>query len=213
LLHFYKTPDLLKKISKDLIWNVSTNNKEIYITFDDGPIPNLTEYALNVLDEYEAKATFFCVGDNIKKHPHICEKVIKKGHAIGNHTYNHLKGWSTKNSLYLKNIDLCQEYISEFQEAGTTPLFRPPYGQISRNQIKILRKDYRIIMWDILAYDFAGSHTPSQSLDRILKLTKPGSIVVFHDNYKAEKKLKYMLPRFLKHFKENGFTFKELHSF
>lgn len=210
MIHFYKTPGLLKKISTDLIWNVPTADKVIYLTFDDGPIPDLTEYVLRILDEFEAKATFFCVGDNIRKYPEICKKVIEKGHILGNHTLNHLKGWSTKNDSYFKNIETCQEYISNYQKSDHKPLFRPPHGQITRNQIKNLRSNYQIIMWDILAYDFENTHSPSQSLDRVIKLTKSGSIVVFHDNYKAETKLKYMLPGFLKHFKENGFTFKVL---
>lgn len=210
MLHFYKTPNLLKKISDDLIWNVPTNKKEIFITFDDGPIPKLTEYILNILDEFEAKATFFCVGDNIYKHPDICSKVIDKGHVIGNHTFNHLKGWSTNNDHYFENIMKCQEYISNYQESVQKPLFRPPHGQITRNQIKFLRNDYKIIMWDILAYDFDNSHTPSKSLERIIKLTRPGSIIVFHDNYKAKNKLMYMFPRFLNHFREKGFEFKVL---
>lgn len=212
LLHFYKSPGILEKISNDLIWKIPSAEKKIYLTFDDGPIPDLTEYVLDILDDFEAKATFFCVGDNIRKHHEICKKVIEKGHVIGNHTFNHLKGWSTKNNSYFKNIATCQKYISNYQKSDHKPLFRPPHGQITRNQIKILRDDYKIIMWDILAYDFENTHSPSQSLDKIIKLTRPGSIVVFHDNYKAEIKLKYMLPRFLEHYKEKGFTFKILNT-
>ncbi len=195
-----------------MIWKIPSTDKDIYLTFDDGPIPYLTGYVLDILDDFDAKATFFCVGDNMRKHPEICEKVFDKGHLIGNHTFNHLKGWSTKNSLYLKNIIKCQEYITNLQKPYFKPLFRPPYGQITRNQIHFLRNDYKIIMWDILAYDFDSTHSPSQSLDKIIKLTRPGSIVVFHDNYKAEIKLKYMLPRFLEHYKEKGFTFKVLNT-
>lgn len=212
MIHFYKTPGLLKKLSANLVWTIPTPDKEIFLTFDDGPIPKLTEYVLDILDDFDAKATFFCVGDNIRKHPEICKKVIQKGHVIGNHTFNHIKGWSTKNTPYLKNIARCQEYISSYQKSDHKPLFRPPHGQITRNQIKNIRKEYKIIMWDILAYDFENTHSPSQSLEKIIKLTRPGSIIVFHDNYKAEIKLKFMLPRFLEHYKEKGFTFKVLNT-
>ena len=210
MLHFYKAPGLLKKISKDLVWNIPTNDKDIYLTFDDGPIPNLTEYVLDILDDFEVKATFFCVGDNIAKYPFICKKVIEKGHVVGNHTFNHVKGWATKNNNYLNNIEKCYEHIIKYQKYRSKPLFRPPYGQITRSQIKRLKDNYKIIMWDILAYDFNNTHSPSKSLNRMVRRTRPGSIVVFHDNYKAETKLKYMLPRFLKHFTEKGFKFKIL---
>lgn len=210
MLHFYKTPKLLKLISKHLIWDYPTKEKVIYLTFDDGPIPNLTEYVLDILDEYEAKATFFCVGDNISKHPEICKKVLDKGNVIGNHTFNHLKGWSTSNEEYINNIDKCQHIINKYQKTAQKPLLRPPHGQISLSQINLLKKNYSIVMWDVLTYDFDNRDTPQKSLEKIITLTKPGSIVVFHDNYKAEAKLKYMLPRFLKHFKEKGFSFKIL---
>ena len=210
LFHFYKTPVLLKKLSKDLIWNIPINKKEIYITFDDGPIPNLTEYVLDILDEFEAKATFFCVGENIYKYPEICQRIVGKGHLLGNHTFNHLKGWSSKNEHYFENVEKCDEYILHYQKAGQKPLFRPPHGQITINQINHLKDKYKIIMWDILAYDFNNNHSPQKSLTKIIQQTKPGSIVVFHDNYKAEEKMIYMLPGYIKHFKERGFSFKKL---
>lgn len=208
--HFYKTPNLLKLISKDLVWNISTNNKEIYLTFDDGPIPKLTEYVLDTLNEFEAKASFFCVGENIYKYPDICQKIVEKGHILGNHTYNHLKGWSSKNEHYFENVEKCNNYISNYQEAVQKSLFRPPHGQITINQINHLKDKYKIIMWDILAYDFNTNHSPQKSLTKIIQQTQPGSIVVFHDNYKAEEKMKYMLPGYIKHFKERGFTFKKI---
>jgi len=210
LLHFYKTPSLLKKISDDLVWDITVDDKDIYLTFDDGPITTLTEYVLDVLDDFEAHATFFCVGENIFKYPKICEKVMEKDHVIGNHTFNHLKGWSTKNDKYFKNIEKCHKQILRHQASRYKPLFRPPYGQITRSQINILKEDFNIVMWDILAYDFETSHSPGKSLAKIIKHTKPGSIIVFHDNYKAQNKLNYMLPRFLQYFKEEGYNFKKL---
>ena len=210
MIHFYKTPYILKRIAKNLIWTIPTQEKEIFLTFDDGPIPGLTNYILNILDDFDSKATFFCVGDNIKKHNEICKSVVKRGHAIGNHTFNHLKGWSTKNQDYLMNIEKCQAYISQYQQPLQKPLFRPPHGQITLSQIKALTDKYNIIMWDVLAYDFEGSHSSEISLQKTINKTKPGSIVVFHDNYKAEEKLKCMLPKFLQHFKERGFNIKKL---
>jgi len=210
VVQFYKTPSLLKYISKHLIWGLPTSEKCIYLTFDDGPIPHLTEYVLDVLDEFDAKATFFCVGDNIFKYPEVCKKVIQRGNILGNHTYNHLKGWSTGNQEYIDNIDKCQQIIEKYQKMSKKPLLRPPHGQISLNQINLLKEKYSIIMWDILAYDFDDGDTPKKSLERIIRLTKPGSIVVFHDNYKTEAKLKYMLPRYLRSLKGKGFSFKIL---
>ena len=191
------------------MWNIPAKEKTIYLTFDDGPIPHLTEYVLGQLDEYDAKATFFCVGDNIKKHPKICEEIVKRGHALGNHTFNHLKGWSTSNDDYKQNIELCQTQIAQFQQQAK-PLFRPPHGQITFNQIQHLKEKYQIIMWDVLAYDFDSSHSAHNSLQKSMKFTESGSVVVFHDNYKAEEKLKYMLPRYLKYFAEKGFCFKNI---
>ena len=208
--HFYKTPKLLKSLFSVPIWSIPSAKNEIYLTFDDGPIPGLTAYILDVLKEFNAYATFFCVGDNIRKHTPILEKTIDQGHAIGNHTYNHLKGWLTKNNEYFTNIDKCSAEISKHLQTKHKPLFRPPYGQITSSQINSLNKDYCIIMWDILAYDFSLRHTAEKSLQKIIHYTRPGSIVVFHDNYKAESKLKFMLPQYLKHFTEKGFLFKKI---
>ena len=201
---------MIKKIFNNLVWDVPTNNNEIFLTFDDGPIPKLTSYVLEVLDEYDALATFFCVGDNISKNPDILEQILAKNHLVGNHTYNHLKGWSTSTSRFVSNANKCQEQISKYQANTARPVFRPPHGQITFNQVKALKANYNIVMWDILAYDYDNAHSPQKSLDRIISKTKPGSIVVFHDNYKAEEKLKFILPTYLKYFKERGFSFKKL---
>ena len=210
MIHIYKIPDLFDRISKNLIWKINTEKKDIFLTFDDGPIPKLTNFVLDVLEDFDALATFFCVGDNISKYPGICEDVIAKNHLIGNHTHNHLKGWSTKTDQFVANIKECQRHISEYQKIDVRPVFRPPYGQITPKQINSLKAKYHIIMWDILTYDFDITHSPQKSLDKIIKKTGPGSIIVFHDNYKAEEKLNYMLPRYLQHFKEKGYNFKKL---
>ena len=210
MIHIYKFPPLIKRLGKNLIWDISTTNKEIFLTFDDGPVPGLTEYVLDVLGEYDAKATFFCVGDNISKHPNICKKIINQGHLIGNHTFNHLKGWSTKNHEYFMNIEKCQQEISKYQPACGKPLFRPPYGQISGKQIQSIKDQYHIIMWDVLTYDYEKKPAPQKRLNKIIEKTLPGSIVVFHDNYKGEINLRKLLPAYIKHFKNQGFIFKKL---
>ena len=210
MLHFYRTPAFLKKISENLIWNINTINKEIYLTFDDGPIPSLTEYILEVLSQYDAKATFFCVGENIVKYPNIFQAIVQRGHAIGNHTFNHLKGWSNSTSAYLQNVDECQALINNKIDQRNHHLFRPPNGQLFPGQINALKNKYKIIMWDVLGYDFEESHAPKLSLEKIIQKTTKGSITVFHDNYKAEFKLKYMLYRYIEHFKSLDYQFKKL---
>jgi peptidoglycan/xylan/chitin deacetylase (PgdA/CDA1 family) len=211
LLRFYKTPYLVKKVFSSLIWDVETDKKEIFLTFDDGPIPVLTEFVLSELEHYGASGTFFCVGDNIRKYPEIFQKVCEQGHAIGNHTFNHLKKWNTSLDIYLENVDKCHQII-ELNNPGPEiqPSFRPPHGQISPATIRKLKSQYKIIMWDVLTYDFDKSHTAEQSLAKSINHTRPGSIVVFHDNIKAGDKLKYMLPRYLEHFTSLGYKFNKL---
>lgn len=210
MIHFYKTPLFLRKIAPELSWKINTSEKIIYLTFDDGPIPGLTDFVLDELKKYDAKATFFCVGENILKHGEICQKIVEEGHLLGNHTFNHLKGWRTDDNDYFKNIDQCQRAIEKLQPSRTKPLFRPPYGQITKKQIAAIKANYQIIMWDILTYDYERKIAPPGRLNKIIAKTSPGSIVVFHDNYKGEQNLRQLLPRFLEHFSENGFRFKKL---
>lgn len=209
-MHFYLTPAILRFVSRKLQWRCSGENNEIYLTFDDGPIPVLTPYILEELEKYQAKATFFCVGDNIRKNPKIFEEVVDAGHAIGNHTFNHLKAWRHSSLDYFDNVKKCQLLIDQNLPSRLPPLFRPPYGQITRKLISQLGKQYQIVMWDVLSYDFSNDHTPSKSLKKIQKYTRPGSIVLFHDNYKAEEKLRFMLPRYLRYFHDLGYKFKKL---
>ena len=197
-------------MSKHLHWRIPTSEKEIYLTFDDGPIPYLTEYVIDQLAAFDAKATFFCVGDNIRKHPEVFGKIIEGGHSIGNHTYNHLKAWTTDLTEYLDNVSKCARIIQRETEKTEQALFRPPHGQITRKTISALKNDYKIIMWDVLTYDFDKGHSAVKGLNRAIKSTRSGSIVVFHDNYKAEANLKYMLRRYLKHFSDLGYKFKKL---
>jgi peptidoglycan/xylan/chitin deacetylase (PgdA/CDA1 family) len=205
-MYLVKTPWLLKKLYPELIWNVNQSNRYIYLTFDDGPIPIVTPFVLNILKQYEAKATFFCIGDNVSKHPDIFEQVVKDGHAIGNHTYNHLKGWKTDNKTYLDNFLLADKLLD-------TNLFRPPYGRIKKQQVKDLksaRPDIRIIMWNVLSGDFDINLKPEDCLKNVLKHTEAGSIVVFHDSLKAFDRLKYVLPRAMEIWSKAGYSFKAL---
>ena len=199
----FRTPIFLRVLYPGLIWRVPTNDKKIYLTFDDGPVPGPTEFALSTLNKFQAKATFFCIGNNVKKHPETFRKIMIEGHKIGNHTYNHLNGWSTSKKYYSEDVEKCQKTI------GDSKLFRPPFGRISRNQIRAL-KDYQIVMWDVLTYDYAKSKKPERLLKGAKNATRSGSIVVFHDSYKAEKNMSYVLPRFLEHFRSLGYTFDML---
>ena len=198
-----------KVLYPTLTWSRYNNDKVIYLTFDDGPIPEMTPAILDLLAKYNAKATFFCVGDNIKKYPEIYKRIWGEKHATGNHTFNHLNGWNTENETYLENIRLCATLMNQTPEITQSPkLFRPPYGRIKKSQIRALQKDYNIIMWDVLSGDFSASLSPENCLNKAIKYTQAGSIVVFHDNLKAKKNLDYVLPRYLEHFTDAGYTFK-----
>ncbi|WP_029282801.1 polysaccharide deacetylase family protein [Pedobacter sp. R20-19] len=218
-MYLIKSPLLLKWYYPSLLWNKSRTEKVIYLTFDDGPIPNVTDFVLKTLKAFHAKATFFCIGDNIVKHPEVYAKVINDGHAIGNHTFNHLKGWKTDDETYLQNTLKCQQLTQ-------TNLFRPPYGRIKKSQIRSLqslvpslKSDSRlqtpdsklnIVMWDVLSGDFDINLSPEKCYQNVIKHTENGSIIVFHDSLKAFDRLEYALPRVLKYFTDKGFTFSTL---
>jgi peptidoglycan/xylan/chitin deacetylase (PgdA/CDA1 family) len=209
--YWIKTNFLIKKIFSNYIWDKPNSENKIYLTFDDGPTPEITEWVLNQLEKHQAKATFFCIGKNIEANPSIFEKTIKKGHSIGNHTFNHLNGWKTTTNVYQENINRCQEIISE-NKFEITPLeskiFRPPYGKIKPQQTAKLKKaGYSIIMWDVLSADFDTSITAEKCLDNVISNIKPGSIIVFHDSVKAFKNLEYALPKTLEFINKKGFTY------
>lgn len=213
-LNWIKTNILIKKIFSNYVWDIPNKENKIYLTFDDGPIPEITEWVLGELEKHKAKATFFCIGDNIEKHPDIFEKVIKKGHSIGNHTFNHWNGWKTPTEQYLENAKLCESTISNPNSTiwNLKPeLFRPPYGKIKLSQSKKLRQmGYKIIMWDVLSADYDKSITPEQCLENVLQNTTSGSIIAFHDSIKAFPNLEYALPKALKYWTEKGFVFEKL---
>ncbi|MES2279392.1 MAG: polysaccharide deacetylase family protein [Bacteroidota bacterium] len=205
-MYLAKTPWLLKKLYPALTWHKSHDSHCIYLTFDDGPIPIVTPFVLNILKQFNARATFFCIGDNVNKHPDIYKALLADGHRIGNHTYNHLKGWKTDDDTYTNNFIKCDELLH-------TGLFRPPYGRIKNSQVKRLRDinpNLEIIMWDILSGDFDQQLSPEGCLKNVLKHTGNGSIVVFHDSLKAFERLEHTLPRALQYWSERGYTFEVL---
>ena len=180
------------------------SGKVIYLTFDDGPTHELCPWILDTLAKYNAKATFFCVGENVQYRQKMFESIVEAGHAVGNHTHNHLNGRKTRLINYLENVALCGHYLD-------SQLFRPPYGRITRRQARELRAlGYKIIMWDVLSYDFIADLNKALAFNKIKQYAGPGSIVVFHDNIKAEANLKYLLPATLAHFSSLGYSFKAI---
>jgi len=205
-MYLVKTPWLLKKLYPQLVWDAPKDSRCIYLTFDDGPIPIVTPFVLNILKQYNARATFFCIGDNVTKHPDVFEQVKNAGHAIGNHTYNHLKGWDTEDPTYLENFLKANEQLN-------TNLFRPPYGRIRRSQIKLLKQhnpQLKIMMWNVLSGDFDVNLKPERCLKNIIKNTQSGDIVLFHDSLKAFDRLEYALPKAMEHWAGLGYEFKSL---
>ncbi len=205
--YFVKTPKFVQRLFPKRIWAFSTTKKEIYLTFDDGPIPKVTPWVLDLLKTYNAKATFFCIGKNISKHPEIFKKILSDRHSIGNHTYNHLNGWKTNTEEYIDNCEKFDEILKQVQsdkstitkqQATSNNLFRPPFGKLTSKQSKILqKKGYKIIMWNVLSADFDKSISKEKCLENVLKNIQVGSVVVFHDSLKSEEKLRYVLPKVL----------------
>ncbi|HTB30639.1 MAG TPA: polysaccharide deacetylase family protein [Bacteroidia bacterium] len=183
-----RIPAFAKIFLPQIICRPETGGKKIvYLTFDDGPIPETTPYVLTTLKKYGIKATFFCVGENVKKHPELYAHILEDGHFVGNHTFNHLKGWKTSLNAYLENVQECSKYI----ESG---LFRPPYGKMTVQQYNALKNKFKLIFWDVLTPDYDLNVSAQQCLDIIKKKTRQGSILVFHDNLKAKNKLTELLP-------------------
>ncbi len=198
-----KTPAIIKKYYPQLIWDVPNNEQKIYLTFDDGPIPEITEWVLQLLQEKQVRATFFCIGDNVKKHPELYQKILNEGHVVGNHTFNHLEGWKTGTWKYLKNIEECHQLVN-------SKLFRPPYGRIKKSQANKIVRKYKVVMWDVLSGDFDQKTTPEKCYNNVVQNVNSGSIIVFHDSLKAERNLKYALPKAIDYLLEKGFVFDVL---
>jgi len=203
-MNIHQPPGWLRRLYFSFNWRMKSHGRSVYLTFDDGPTPEITDWVLNELKKYDIKATFFLIGRNVERHPEIYERIKKEGHAIGNHTYSHLKGWKTWGEEYINDVDLANQFID-------SKLFRPPYGKIRQNQIRNLKKrGYKLFMWDVLSEDYNVNRTPDECLQFVLEYTVPGSIIVFHDSVKASKNLYGALPLALKTLTEQGFNFKKL---
>jgi peptidoglycan/xylan/chitin deacetylase (PgdA/CDA1 family) len=204
----YKIPFFIPYFFPFFVWKIKS--KKIYLTFDDGPIPEITPWILDLLKSYNVKATFFCVGDNISKHHDIFSRIIKEGHSIGNHTFNHINGWKNSTKYYLENVMQCEKEINTYYP-NHLKIFRPPYGKIKPLQAyQLIKKGYKIVLWDVLSGDYNQNISPEQCFQNVIKNISPGSIIVFHDNLKAINTLKYVLPKTLEFLSENNFVCKNL---
>lgn len=217
MFYTVKIPWVIRKLYPTLIWEKPTDEKIIYLTFDDGPHPTATNFVLDQLKGFNAKATFFCIGKNVVELTDFYKRIIEEGHKVGNHTFNHVNGWKTNNEKYIADIYKAAQYID-------SNLFRPPYGRITKFQIALLQKQetektemfteqrqrFDIIMWTVLSGDFDEKLSPEKCLQHVLLNTKPGSIVVFHDSAKAWDRLYFALPKVLEHFSKEGFAFRAL---
>ncbi|HYK43829.1 MAG TPA: polysaccharide deacetylase family protein [Parafilimonas sp.] len=202
MFYLVRTPSWFIRLNSSLVWNIPTEQKELYLTFDDGPHETATPFVLDQLKAYNARATFFCLGKNVKAYPKIYERILDEGHAVGNHTFSHLNGWKTNNNTYMRDIAEAAKYID-------SKLFRPPYGKLSPFVSKLLRSlNYRIVMWEILSGDFDTEVTPEKCLEHVVLYSRPGSVIVFHDSTKAWQRMQFALPKVLQHFNEQGFKFK-----
>ncbi|MGE0635652.1 MAG: polysaccharide deacetylase family protein [Bacteroidia bacterium] len=201
---FYVSPPFIYKwFLRDAVFRVPSEEKKIYLTFDDGPVPEATPFVLDQLKKYNAKATFFCIGKNVQENPVLYKQVLAEGHKTANHTFDHVKGWKTKTADYLANTAKCAELVD-------SNLFRPPYGKITFSQYSNLKLHYSIVLWDVLSWDFNIETTPEKCLQNVLKNAKPGSIIVFHDSKKAFKNMSYALPKVLEYFAERGYRFEAM---
>lgn len=206
MFYFVKTPGWMKKLFKGRVWEITTAEKNIYLSFDDGPHPGVTGFVLDELKKYNAKATFFCIGKNVVAYPEVYKRIIEEGHAVGNHTYNHLNGWKTNDGLYLDNIALAKNYID-------SNLYRPPYGRITSFQQRQLKGDkfkMTTIMWSILSGDFDISLSPEGCLQNVVLNAKQGDIVVFHDSEKSKASVVHALPKVLGYFTDEGYRFEKI---
>ena len=206
MTYLVKTPFWLKKLYGECTWDVKTDDNVIYLTFDDGPHPTITDFVLDELSKFEAAATFFCIGNNVENHPDVYTRILQAGHAVGNHTQSHVNGWSTEKASYLRDIMDARKWID-------SELFRPPYGRITKSQLRLLQKaqpPLHPIMWTVLSGDFDEKLSEEQCLKNVINNARRGSIIVFHDSDKAAEKLKFALPKVLQIFSEKGFAFKKL---
>lgn len=192
----FKPPQFLKRLMPSLIWDME-GEEDVFLTFDDGPTPGITEWILDELSKHNAKATFFCLGKNVEQYPNLCERILAEGHRLGNHTYSHQKGWSMSLERYVEDVDFAHQLIR-------SDLFRPPYGRITPSQARVLSERYHLIMWDVLSQDYNNMISPRRCLRNVTKHVRAGSIVVFHDSVKSFRNMRYALPRTLDHIDKLG---------
>ncbi|RSK45394.1 polysaccharide deacetylase family protein [Hymenobacter rigui] len=203
-------PGLVQRLFPECVWRLpAAGPPTIYLTFDDGPIPEETPFVLEQLARVGAHGTFFCVGDNLLRHPEVARQVLAGGHRLANHTFHHISGWSHTQADYLRDVARCQEVLFQLQPEAR-PLLRPPYGRITRGLARQLHHTHQIIMWDMLTCDYDPDFAPEKCLATAIRLTRPGSVVVFHDSLKASRNLRYVLPRYLAHFAALGYHFDKL---
>lgn len=204
-MYFTEAPTIFKYLYPSYTWNIYDETKSIYITFDDGPDPNSTPIILDILKLNNARATFFCSGIKAKSNPKIIAKIRDDQHTLGNHAYSHISGWRTNKKVYIENIKACDEFVN-------SKLFRPPYGRITNAQKKELQLQYQIVMWSLMPGDFDVKVDKKKCLGRSIRYTKQGTVIVFHDSLKTIEKLQYILPKYIQHFHEKGYTFKNMKS-
>lgn len=194
----FPLPQIVKRLFPELIWKMPAGGNALYFTFDDGPCPQVTPWVLDELDKYDAKATFFCIGKNAELYPELVELIKTRGHSVGNHTYSHTKGWAKRTGEYVEDIELANSFLS-------STLFRPPYGRITKHQIKRLSARYHIIMWDIISRDYSSVVSPRKCIREVMPHVREGSVIVFHDSLKASRNLFYALPRILESVHKQGY--------
>ncbi len=197
----FQTPAFVHRLFPELLWNVPVTDNVLYLTFDDGPHPDVTPKVLNILSQFDAKACFFCVGNNVHKYSKTFHEVLDAGHLTGNHSYHHINGWRTPDEIYFRDVDACNQLVH-------SRYFRPPYGKIRPSQMKYLKKHYQLVMWSVVTYDFDRDTSRKDCLDIAISKSSRGSIVVFHDSLKAKKNMLYALPRFLEYYSKMGYRFE-----
>ncbi|WP_339922548.1 polysaccharide deacetylase family protein [uncultured Cyclobacterium sp.] len=201
---FYKVPGIIQNLFGSFTWHKDREHKTVYLTFDDGPVPSVSDYVLRLLEDYNMKATFFMVGDNVSKNSNLANEIAQRGHGIGNHTHHHLNAGKTPLTVYLEDIEQCRKTILE-KTGVETKTFRPPYGKINRRYSRYLLKEYEIVLWELISWDFKKELNSSVALGKIMKYTENGSIVLFHDQQKSKKNLQEILPKYLDYLSSQGF--------
>ena len=196
-----QVPEIIRLLFPKALWRMNPKEKAVYLTFDDGPIPIVTPWVVDLLKQYDIKATFFMVGDNVRKHPQEFQYVVDNGHRIGNHTFNHLKGFITSTDRYVENVELADKFIQ-------SNLFRPPHGFVNHKLYNKLSKNYKFVMWDLVTRDYSYRMCGTDVLANVKKYTRNGSIITFHDSLRSESNLKYALPLAIEWLLEQGYSFK-----